>query len=255
MLTLRRTALALVVLAPALARAQMIESTSWRDVFDKGYPSLDVLARVEQISVDSSPSLLGRMQGRCVADVPDTVVLVGLAEYSRGERRWDLSFPVGERPSLRIRAPRSPDTLKVRSTRAICELGGELHSLVLEHGGRYVHMEVPSPPQAGLLWMFVAGPDARISELRWSPVTKRIESFAQARSRWKAAAWRDRAIDAVLAGSLYVGMLPDMVREVFGEPTRVNQTATARSYVEQWVYGRSLFVYVQNGRVTAWQSF
>lgn len=254
MLTLGRTALAAVVLlSPTLARAQMIESTSWRDVFDKGYPSLDVLGRVAGVSVDSAPSLLGRMQGRCDAGAPDTVVLVGLAEYSRGERRWDLSFPVGATSSPRIRAPRTPDTLKVRFTRAICEVGGELQSLVLEHGGRYVHMEVPSPPQAGLLWMFMAGPDARMSELRWSPVTKRIESFAQARSRWKAAGWRDRAIDAVFAGSPYVGMIPDMVREIFGEPTRVNRTVTATSYLEQWVYGRSVFLYVRNGRLTGWQ--
>lgn len=40
-----------------------------------------------------------------------------------------------------------------------------------------------------------------------------------------------------------------------GLHVKVNQTVTARGVHQQWVYGRSNYVYVDDGKVTAFQSY
>lgn len=40
-----------------------------------------------------------------------------------------------------------------------------------------------------------------------------------------------------------------------GMNVKVNQTVTARGVHQQWVYGSSNYVYVEDGKVTAFQSF
>ena len=259
-----------ISLSPLSGVAQSIQSNSWREVFDHGFPSIEVLADAERINIDSTPSLEpGRLRGRCEVGAPDSVVLIGRSKYSpAGEKEWFWlpTFAVfdsshsGPEHEQRVSAPFRADTLRVRITRTICEnhyaTAGEYlvpTSFVLEHAGRYVHMEMPSTPQGGMVWLFAKASDGRLSELRWSPVRKRIEDVARARARWTAASWQQKAMEWVLSAAVYVGMTTDMVHEAWGYPEEINQTTTAYGTSEQWVYGNGRYVYVVNGRVTAIQ--
>lgn len=253
-----RAAVAVLLLSAAPIGAQGIKTSSWREVFDYGFRDIEVLGRVERADIASAPSF-DRIHGRCEVGAPDSVVLIGRTKYSRGEQEWLPSFTAfyldsdREGPMKRVGAPSAPDTLKVRVARTICGVDGQLNSFVLEHAGRFVHMDLPSPLQLGMVWIFAEGADGHRFELRWSPVLKRIEDVSRARARWTAAAWRQLAITWVLSGNIYVGMTPEMVRESWGEPKTINQTTTAHAHSEQWVYGSRSYVYLRNGKVYAIQ--
>lgn len=249
--------------APALCAAQSVdvETHSWSEVFEYGYENMEVLGREERIGIDSSPSVFhDQVYGRCELGAPDSVVLISrsLGSDSLDSNGWRRlpSFMHSSSSKQRVNAPSRPDTLQVRITRTICFIDNKPHSFVLEHAGRYVHMDVLDAiaTSRGMIWLFAAGADGRLSELRWSPVLKRIETVAQARKRWTAASWRRQSINWVLEGSMWIGMTPDMVREVLGAPDTINHTITANMDWEQWVYRqRGCYVYVRNGRVSAIQ--
>ena len=247
----RCAALAMAFLSPALCAAQAVRTNTWREVFEYGALDSNAIGgKLELINIDSTPR---HLFGRCEAGAPDSVVLIGGSTDSRGEEEPFSSFPMD-----RVHAPISPDTLKVRVARTICGLNAAVtsymvNSLVLEHAGRFVRMDVPSGSQRGMIWLFAEGADSRLSEIRWSPVLKRVEDVSRARTRWTAAAWRQQAISSVLSGNIYVGMTPEMVREAWGDPKTINQTTTANAHSEQWVYGSRSYVYLRNGKVYAIQ--
>lgn len=54
-------------------------------------------------------------------------------------------------------------------------------------------------------------------------------------------------------GGPLVGLSAGDARQRCGEPTSVNRTTTGGGTEEQWVYGSGRYVYVSNGRVTAFQ--
>jgi hypothetical protein len=53
---------------------------------------------------------------------------------------------------------------------------------------------------------------------------------------------------------IWVGASEEIIRLAWGSPQDINRTTTASGTREQWVYGRSTYVYVENGRVTAIQN-
>lgn len=250
--TFTRYAAAIVFLSPALCTAQAVQAASWREVFEHGYGDIEVLGREEGINLHS-PASFDRIYGRCEVGAPDSVVLIGRNRHSDDEYLPSFTGSYSRRQGTR--APLRPDSLRVRIAATLCDLTGDLNSLVLEHGGHYVHMDAlrAVAPYRGMIWLFAPDSNGRLSELRWSPVLKRIEDVARARARWTASLWRQRAINYVLSGNIYVGMTPEMVREVLGDPRKINRTTTAHGTLEQWVYRTGYYVYVTNGRVTAIQ--
>ncbi len=54
--------------------------------------------------------------------------------------------------------------------------------------------------------------------------------------------------------SVGIGMDEKAMLIALGDPLRVNETVTSAGIIKQYVY-HSMYVYVENGRVTSWQSF
>lgn len=59
---------------------------------------------------------------------------------------------------------------------------------------------------------------------------------------------------AILARKIVVGMTADEARKSWGEPIKINASIGSYGRHEQWVYGGSQYVYIQNGVVTGAQS-
>lgn len=78
-------------------------------------------------------------------------------------------------------------------------------------------------------------------------------ALARRRRALLAKGWTPKIVDMVMRNEVAVGMTAAQVLESIGEPERRNRTGTATGVREQWVYGNGLYVYVQGGRVTAWQ--
>jgi hypothetical protein len=73
-------------------------------------------------------------------------------------------------------------------------------------------------------------------------------------ARWQQAGWSQRAIKAVLAEKIYLGMTPEQVRASWGEPDDINRTLSTYGTKEQWVYrDADAYVYFRDGRVTTIQ--
>jgi hypothetical protein len=256
----RLYAVAVLLLSALPCAAQPTAVESWRKLFAEGYSDVQSLEAAEGTAADDTIPKLGAWNlyfGRCEVAAPDSVVLVGRSNYTRGENDWWNTPSFG-----RLGPPLNADTLKVRVLRTICGSAAsekwrqksEPKSFVLEYAGKYVRMPIPAQPQRGMLWILAEAENGQLLDLRWSPVARRIESFAQAKERWTAARWRERAINSVLSNQLYIGMSAEMVREAWGEPADINQTIGRSGALEQWVYGRGLYVYVANGQVTALQN-
>lgn len=56
-------------------------------------------------------------------------------------------------------------------------------------------------------------------------------------------------------GHLSVGMTYSEVRLSFGKPDRINDTNTQYGTHSQWVYEDVIYVYFEDGKVTAWQNY
>lgn len=57
---------------------------------------------------------------------------------------------------------------------------------------------------------------------------------------------------AIIAGKIQIGMSKEMVLASWGYPSDINRTVTSTLVREQWIYGR-IYVYFENGVLTAWQ--
>ena len=64
----------------------------------------------------------------------------------------------------------------------------------------------------------------------------------------------DRDAEEKKKTTVYIGDTANKVEEVFGEPKRKNRTVVGNTVSEQWVYGNGKYIYIENGRVTAWQN-
>jgi hypothetical protein len=98
------------------------------------------------------------------------------------------------------------------------------------------------------LW---AGALTRKLEEAGSPIR---EAMAEAKRRETIMAkpWPEPIKRAVLERTVAIGMTTEQVEASWGPPNRVNETVTATTRHEQWVYGGT-YLYFQNGRMTSYQ--
>jgi len=54
--------------------------------------------------------------------------------------------------------------------------------------------------------------------------------------------------------SIWIGMTEEMLLESWGQPKDINTTVTNHGTRKQFVYGLGRYVYVENGKVDAWQN-
>ena len=59
--------------------------------------------------------------------------------------------------------------------------------------------------------------------------------------------WSYDTINAIMSGSVQIGMTKEQARIAWGKPDRINSTHTARGTTEQWCYGYRSFLYFDNG--------
>jgi hypothetical protein len=78
--------------------------------------------------------------------------------------------------------------------------------------------------------------------------------LAPAYFKQKFPAWTDAQCTAVAAGSVLLGMTPEMARNARGEPSDINRTVGSWGVHEQWVYSDTgTYLYFENGILTSWQ--
>lgn len=68
--------------------------------------------------------------------------------------------------------------------------------------------------------------------------------------------WPEKTRQAILEGSVFVGMTKEQVRASWGEAYEVNRTLTQYGVHEQWVYGiyKYSFLYFDDGILTSIQN-
>ncbi|WP_332914689.1 hypothetical protein [Algoriphagus boritolerans] len=59
--------------------------------------------------------------------------------------------------------------------------------------------------------------------------------------------------DKILRGVIWIGMTEAMLLDSWGSPDEINRTVTANLVSKQYVYPNYQYVYVENGKVTAFQ--
>jgi hypothetical protein len=57
----------------------------------------------------------------------------------------------------------------------------------------------------------------------------------------------------IINGLIWIGMTDEMAKESLGEPSKINRTVTTYLVSEQWVYNSRVYLYFENGILTAWQ--
>jgi hypothetical protein len=66
--------------------------------------------------------------------------------------------------------------------------------------------------------------------------------------------YNSATVEMIIAERIAIGWTPAMVRESWGEPSRVSTTTTASGRTETWFYGYSSWVTFRNGRVALIQN-
>lgn len=70
----------------------------------------------------------------------------------------------------------------------------------------------------------------------------------------KAPQTSEKAIAAIRANRVFLGMTAAEVRLSWGKPARINTTATEHSISEQWIYeARNSYLYLKDGKLIALQ--
>ncbi len=96
-----------------------------------------------------------------------------------------------------------------------------------------------------------------VSQQRWDSTARARKATSDSLELVRVATIRSRTwprdiTQDLIEKKVHVGMTTDMVRLAWGQPDRVNQTVTAYSTDEQWVYGSS-YLYFTAGTLTAMQ--
>lgn len=60
--------------------------------------------------------------------------------------------------------------------------------------------------------------------------------------------------EKIAKGLIWIGMTEQMLIDSWGQPEEVNSTVTRYGRRKQYVYGSGQYVYVENGKVDAWQN-
>jgi len=62
------------------------------------------------------------------------------------------------------------------------------------------------------------------------------------------------AASRILSNKIWIGMTEEMLLDSWGSPNDINRTVTKYTNKSQYVYGLGQYIYVENGKVTAWQN-
>ena len=62
-------------------------------------------------------------------------------------------------------------------------------------------------------------------------------------------------VEQATDGNITMGMSHSAVRLSLGKPDKINDTTTQYGTHSQWVYDGVMYVYFENGKVTAWQNY
>jgi hypothetical protein len=90
--------------------------------------------------------------------------------------------------------------------------------------------------------------DAALREA-WISALKRLQVRDVRRSR----PWDQSDCERIDRAEIWIGMDSDQLTVSWGPPTRINRTVGTFGTNEQWVYGDSRYVYLDNGKVTSFQ--
>jgi hypothetical protein len=263
-------ALAVCWTAPAAA-----QEATWLEIIGRASP-------IPGVAVTARDGVPGRNPGAafvveaprgCDIFKPDSLYLVSPDErVSREYVDFIVAYPdsvIGRNQGDYIWPPEKADTLAMAVSEMRCnDFLRSPQLFVLERGGRYLmyyartsdwsypglRMKLPNGQLSRLTWVgaenrFVAQAEVDAEEER---ATRAIRQEFVA--KWRKMGWSQRAIDAVLAGKIYLGMNKDMVIEAWGRPDDINRTIVPGKTHEQWVYGLGSYVYFENGIVTAIQN-
>lgn len=214
--------------------------------------------------------------GACLYETPAEVILAGgAASRMSGILRLP---PSDDGRTMKQNAPRlvppiEEDTIHatVLETRCSSRPAGEIISMLLDVRGSLVAFEGPGygplrveTDSGGLEALRyhregeITVAESAIAGILAAQAAAEAEAAEAERRRriadYRSRGWSQRAVDAIMARRIYVGMTPEMVIESWGRPEDVNRTITAAGTSEQWVYGLGSYVYFDNGVLTAIQN-
>jgi hypothetical protein len=66
--------------------------------------------------------------------------------------------------------------------------------------------------------------------------------------------WEMGAIDAIKLQKITLEMSEQQLQLSWGKPQKINKTVNSSGSREQWVYGSGDYVYIENGKVTSFQT-
>lgn len=215
----------------------------------------------------------------CTNAMPDSIY-VG---HAGGRVFGQINFYSPAR--VRLSWPEDPDTIAMAADYALCAhdpSGGGLAALrevFLERDGLFLIYSVPGGYAGFLLapvlhvrtpqGLETAAWDGRrvVAATDWlafrdsvrkaredSVARAAAETEARRVARIQSFGWPPRSARLVMQGAIALGMSPEMVRESWGRPDRVNRSVGVWGVHEQWMYdARGVYVYFENGKLTSWQ--
>jgi hypothetical protein len=224
---------------------------------------------------------------------PDSLWLV-VPRFSPADQIWSVVFQATNPfPAVTpIHPPTRPDTLAVRVNKISCLRFGPIAEVLLERDGFWMILQsgwtnaeytlararAADGTYTALTRRF---PDLAVrSGSQWDSIDavkrdsvrlarENAERMRQQEAREAAAAQaragRERrqrllgryspaTVEMIMAERIAIGWTPAMVRESWGEPSRVSTTTTASGRTETWFYGYSSWVTFRNGRVALIQN-
>ena len=93
--------------------------------------------------------------------------------------------------------------------------------------------------------------DSMCQEYRHRPEIKEKIS----RLKNQVAGLTEEEIKQATSGNISLGMSTSAVRLSLGNPEKINNTTTKNGTDSQWVYVDLMYVYFEDGKVTAWQNY
>jgi len=81
---------------------------------------------------------------------------------------------------------------------------------------------------------------------KWSFEKSKYEEYLK-------ASFTDKEIQSIRSGTIFLGMTENATYESIGLPIRTNETVVKNLVHKQCIYGDGIYVYIENGKVTAWQ--
>jgi len=96
--------------------------------------------------------------------------------------------------------------------------------------------------------------DSRFGLLDYDCFIKKFEKQKTKYLAYLRTNFTEKEIEHIKTSSLFIGMSETAIPHVIGHPSKTNTTVTADGTVKQFIYGDGVFVYITDGKVSAWQN-